>query len=499
MSGRSVITPRELEEAVSAAISDQGSQTVADFAQLADLERDPRSVAQLIQRRLLAGRTPGRADTYTWPKDDGSSRLMTYLDPLDAILYRALVGRFVRQMEARLRRPHVVAGQAMRKRPFWRLERHTRAVRRRAAMAHAWLDEQDVLAMVTMDVKDFFYEVKPTPLTLSLSRTPGPGVTKAYLVGWLAEVERVSGATGLPVGFDASRVLANHLLSRADDALAEVDRWLRFWDDSWVFLDDSFEPEAIATHYSDAVGRDRLALNLSKLHIFDKDEAREVVQSSVIDYLTFEDETGKSRLDPDEARTLFDIGCSDPSLYKRELRRGLTVLTKDDLLGCELIEAYRSEPSLLQTAPDHWGRYFDALARTKDGRKQLDLEWVAEAVLDPKSGQPDAERLIMLPALATGQPSKSVGRQLYKLSLDSDISTAIRERALTAWGRAKGWTRDAAVELALGAGDYPTRRAALATLRGKSGDALRVERAIRAVEEADSELAPTCDWIRSAQ
>ena len=491
MGRQSLITRGELSLALEASARVSERAAVPDVLHLADLRSAPQLSTDLILRRLSDETTPREPARYLWPKDRGGVREMTYLDPYDEVLYRAMVGRFLRQIEAQLDRPRVLAAIPKSGRPFWRLEPHGPAIKLRSDFATGWLDEADVHIMLTLDVKEFFPSVALPVLARSLAALPGPETTKLAIVTWLKRTTAQTNISGLPIGPEPSAVLANHLLRTADLALAGWPHWVRYMDDTWIFAVSQQIAFDLGTEYEARLRPLRLGLNDEKCQFHGEGDAREVVRSSLLDYMDEELRTVSGEAEA-EVAALFDYALEDPRERKRELRRSLSVLTKRG--NTHAVRAIRDNPNLIGVAPDHWKRYLKRLAETKRGKRALDPDWLASSVLDPKSDYPDAERLMLLPALSTMQAEKATGRKLFDLSLDATVPAPIRIESAVCWGRAKGWKRNVAIEAAREAPDFGTRRALASTLTNVRGDPV-MARAASDLARAEPELEPIARWL----
>ncbi|HEX6207673.1 MAG TPA: RNA-directed DNA polymerase, partial [Actinomycetota bacterium] len=137
----------------------------------------------------------------------------------------ALADRAAPLIEARLPEG-VVADRAVRERPGWRLA-PMRPALRRARRAAASLARGG--AVVATDVEAFFPSVSPEALEralLAVGVARGDAAAAASMVAGWAE----QGCPGLPVGPEASSILANAVLLPVDLAVAPA-RFLRWVDD----------------------------------------------------------------------------------------------------------------------------------------------------------------------------------------------------------------------------------------------------------------------------
>lgn len=110
----------------------------------------------------------------------------------------------------------------------WRPARRTWTRALRAAAAER-------LTIVAADVADCYPSITPESVARALDRAGADPRHVAPLVAWLRGLEDL-GVPGLPVGPDASAVLANAVLAAGDRALAAAGvGWLR-WVDDWAIV-----------------------------------------------------------------------------------------------------------------------------------------------------------------------------------------------------------------------------------------------------------------------
>jgi hypothetical protein len=197
------------------------------------------AAAVAITRRVEDGRSPARAQLFPLPKDSGGFRPMAWLDPLDLAAYHAVVGRFVEPIESRIDRTRVLSARPERKQRSWTLEPFPPAIRERRERARALIDSQPRGALGLFDIRDYFPSVTTALLAKVLGALPIPESSVRFLLQWLQHLHDYSGVHGLPIGPDASSVIGNVLLSSADECIAEYHTdFMRYMDDTWVFLED---------------------------------------------------------------------------------------------------------------------------------------------------------------------------------------------------------------------------------------------------------------------
>lgn len=146
---------------------------------------------------------------------------------------------------------------ALRLRP-WRVERRAFAVRLRSLAAGA-----STLAIA--DVRRCYASISPSTVARALEDL---GVGAAGEVGAFLTRLEGAGGRGLPVGPEASAVLANAVLARADEALRSAGiEHLRWVDDVVIAADGPAEAGRAISVLADAVAGLGLRLNETKTRI----------------------------------------------------------------------------------------------------------------------------------------------------------------------------------------------------------------------------------------
>ncbi len=491
----SAITRAELASAIQAAPMGVGNPLAADPLEHADYVANLDLTVDLIRRRIENRSTPRDPVGYRWPKDDLSQRAMTHLDPLDEHLYRALAGRFLRQMQSRLDPDRVLAAVPKPGRPFWTLKGHAGAIQTRTETALTWLETGDVECMVTLDVENYFYSVQPAITAASLAELPGPNATRRFIHRWLVDLAKRSGVPGLPVGHDPSQVIANHLLVPADRALGAAMRWLRYMDDLWMFAESDVAGVAGWQAYEQVVTTAlRLRLNERKCTLIDADEARDKVRSEAIEYL--QGPTESEGIDAvndlrDHEAELLEYSLADPTNRKRELRRAITLHHKRGRF--QPLEALKDDPDLLGLAPDHWARLLTAhVEQTK--RRDIDWDWIRESAIRTRSSFNDAERLVFLPSMRRSRCDKATGIALHELAMQRDAAPPVAARAALVWTYSDGARQRDAIDGALDGCHHTVRRAFVASLRKWTPSKKVTDRIL----SQDEDLAPTLRWALAA-
>jgi hypothetical protein len=308
----SVVSRAELTAAIGTCSRRARSYELADPLGLDDLAFVPDVAVSIIRRRIVAKSTPAPATIFPWPKDGIGWRPMIHLDPLDSVVYHAVTGRFIRQIEHALDRDHVLSARAVGADRSWQLEKHWIATNDRRSRSESLLDAQPHGALVAIDIANYFPSVQRDLVARVLSLLPLPPPTLAFLMIWFLRLARNWSVPGLPIGPEASSVIGNALLMSADAVLrTRPAEFLRYMDDTWVFLPNSYGSNDVIAAYEEHCSSLGLELNAEKTKILTGSDRYEAVRSGAIDYvsddLTAEDDDGV-----EAARELFMFAAESP-------------------------------------------------------------------------------------------------------------------------------------------------------------------------------------------
>lgn len=197
-------------------------------------------------------------------KPSGGHRILAALSEQDAGAWNALVRRVAGSLEWRLS-PNVRANRIRHDASILRPTPFLPALRRARRLARHLVRRAPVV--VRTDVKDFYPSVNPGALARALEAI---GVSPAdrsraadMLDGWGSH-----GYAGLPVGPDASAVLANAVLRPVDEVIGDRP-WLRWVDDYLVAVESEREAELLLERMDRSLARIGLGRSTSKTTVIE--------------------------------------------------------------------------------------------------------------------------------------------------------------------------------------------------------------------------------------
>lgn len=408
----------------------------------------------------LNGRGVQRVARLDVPKENFATRPAMVLDPIDRILYQALVDRasvdLIGSMSWwafgwRLGRKKPERGSYAENGKEWDSYR-TRL---------SWLAESYHFGLTT-DIVSFFATIPVDRICEELDARIGRGAPTERLIDMLQGWARVQGRSGLPQRSMASAVLANFYLRPLDDVvqavsfksrLLGVQTATRWMDDIWVFGrdDGALRKSQIAI---EAALRD-LALNMgaAKTHVFEGDEligATHEIEHSAVDQ-------GLDAEEPDigALESLVDRLMAGPETASRtSIRFAATRIRKHKL--DQFVQRFVDAAPRMPHGADALSRVF------RDSERWRDLEdWYIDY-----AGSPWATLSWSLGQLGTMFPSADPGLgRIEEHFLGQVAQVAPLQVLAVAAQRTAAWNRDEArqaVRAAAPRADHPLERRVLA-------------------------------------
>lgn len=235
------------------------------------VKADWQTIRPKLERRDLCTPLSGAAVHFLVPKPTGTFRVVTRLDPLDAILYTAATYECAALIEVSRAAPTIACS--------YRID--TTANGRFFAIESPWdawttrsvelLAASDVTHVVVADISDFYAQISHHRVCNALEnagvrRTRAQSIEK-MLGGWSALQSR-----GLPVGPQASIILAEACINDVDQHLASRGyRHVRYVDDFRIFCRSYAEAIRAVHDLCDYLFTShRLALQPSKTRTYKK-------------------------------------------------------------------------------------------------------------------------------------------------------------------------------------------------------------------------------------
>jgi hypothetical protein len=421
---------------------------------------------------------------------------MAWLDPFDQIAYRAMVGRHVNPIVGSIDRDVVLSCRVAKQPPGWRL--HQDAIEERRQLASQQLVEQGVLAII--DIHEYFPSITCAALEAVIGQLPVHRSSFVQLLDWLETLRATSAVTGLPIGLDGSQILGNGLLVPGDHVLTNLGvPFLRYMDDTWLFLRHEHQFPAILDEYMRVVSSPplRLMCHPHKSVVLDPLAALETIQRSAIQYVEAALE------DPDRdglatALELFEYAMEAPDDRKPELRRSLATLK--DHRAPEAFEALAADVTLIALAPGNWRGFIRSLlADHKAAKKTAVRDWLVERVRGPMSEDDAYTTLVLLQAAAPVlNLTKEEGRRVFDAAQRAETwAEPVQIGAVHLWGRSHAFKPHTAVEATEAAPTLTSKRAYALTLESRRGNK-KMKAWVDAVHRSHPDLDATAAWLEAA-
>lgn len=419
---------------------------------------------------------------------------MAWIDPLDQVIYRSSVGRFINPISAALDQDSVFSGRVRFKHAEWTIVPWGTSIRERAERSKELIESHPIMG--TLDVKNFYPTVTRAALVETIGPLPVHPTTFEFILDWLDELNEVSGIPGLPTGHQPSQILANAVLVPGDDMLSGRGvPWVRFVDDTWLFVESPDDVEALSKLYQERLSRMRLRLNTDKTRILYGAEALNEIQRLAISYLGDElKNPGPTGLKA--GLELFEFALESPIELKSELRRAIGVLKGHR--HRRPLDALRSDPELLRLAPRHWVEYFQSMLSSKPTKKIVDIDWLLEQITQEITKDDGYQNLLYLRAASRLRLDKRRGNQIFDLATsEGGWNAPNRVWGAHIWGQSGAFNPNLAMEQVETWGDFSTKRSFALTLHQKRRHK-KMGSWLRRIRLADAELEATASWLEAA-
>lgn len=248
----------------------------------------------------LESTDPRRGTPLDVPKENFSTRPAYVFDPVERLIFQALIDRISKQLVGsmprwsyswRLSRKKPQAGHYVDMRSEWK------GYRRRLSLLSGVYD-----CALTTDIVSFFPSIPVDKLVALVNEVCGKSDVASRVVELLNSWTRISGRGGLPMRANASSILANSYLRPVDDLLRNAgmalasDKLLnryergegtaaRWVDDMWIFGDDIAQLRSVQLDVQETLRSLGLNINLGKTRVLSGEEmvaaARQLEHSAV--------------------------------------------------------------------------------------------------------------------------------------------------------------------------------------------------------------------------
>lgn len=456
-----------LERAALASFTMRQESDLPDPLRLQDFKRRRPILADLARRRITEDRYFGRPRVFGFPKRCGDRRMMTQLDPVDELIYHALVGRLIGALEAALG-PEVRANRSEDppdqwvRRP-WRRE-HSRYRDMLDAARHSGRFE----GFGRIDTKAHYSTIQLDMLASTLRSVGCAELAVLDLLEALGRLHEVPGhPKGLPIGPDASGPLGTIALLPVDRAVAALAAWWVRWVDDYTIglvTIDEFVGIRDAAQVQHAVIGQQINARKSVTEKFgtsadstDPDINDEIVESLG---MPADREDAAQGAHSDRLRGLAEAGDFDRMSFC------LGALGRDrDAAGVAVLKEH---PLIFQRLPKETASYLSKL----DGRG-VDRDWLEGLVLAPPSLDTAASQLWALTVFTEIGIPASVGTALFDIAvqLPRRFYAPLVNHQLAAAGQSDepvGRRRTRALEYVESLDDLNGERAGLAAFAGES-------------------------------
>lgn len=457
-----------------------------------DFNAAPELVHERLGIRLKEGRCPSAASTFPVPKPGSDEvRWVVWLNPLDELYFRILVGRVASIVDGALD-SDVYSYRLQTDPPGWSVLGRRKSFRLRTERGEALFADGRCNAMGIADIRLCYPSIRLEVLLEALGKRGLPKESTGRIVDFLSPLVDMGAPPGLPVDLEASGLLANAVLLGLDEAMAGcVLGHVRFSDDSWLYLPSADDWPAVLDVYSEAASTLGLKANESKAVVHPKGDggAEHAMRHGHIAYLAYlASEAGGDRVPEEVAEDLArQLDQEDPDW--NVVRYHLSELGSNP----QGLQVLHDHSSIWDQVPESVDQYMTAVANNKQSRRQIDIDWLIERAIGPHTPRSLTGQLHACRVVSQLRLGKEHGKRFEDLAIDSSLRRhpPLRAWAARAWGSSKAHSPKRAVEYACHFGDYSVRRAFALTIEPTSSTPSKRSCWRRKLRSVDADLEPT--------
>ena len=464
-------------------------RSLPDVDAWADLTAAPELVHERLDIRLREGRCPSVASMFPVPKPGSDEvRRVAWLNPLDELYFRILVGRIASIIDGALG-SDVFSYRLQTDPPGWSVLDGSKPFRLRTERGEALFADGRCNAMGIADIRHCYPSIRLEVLSETLGKRGLPDEAIARIVDFLAPLVDMGAPPGLPVDLDASGLMANAVLLGLDEAIAGcVLGHVRFSDDSWLYLPSADDWPAVLDVYSGAAATLGLEVNESKAVVHPKGGggAEHAMRHGHIAYLV--SGAGGHRAPEAIAEDLaWQLDQEDPDWNVVRFHLGQLGSNPRGL------QVLYDHSSIWDQVPTNVGHYMMAVANDKQSRRKIDADRLIEQATGSHSPRSLTGQLHACRVASHIRLGKEHGKRLEDLATKDSLRQhpPLRAWAARAWGSSEAHSPKRAVEYACHFGDFSVRRAFALTIEPTSSTPSNRSCWRRKLGSVDADLEPT--------
>ena len=477
---------------VQAGLENARLRDLPDVLDWKDLAEQPEATFEVLQRRQAEGRVPGAVNRFPLPKPGKDElRRLAHVHPLDELRLRV----FVDQLLDGITRPAhdgAYGARLVNGPPGWKIESSKNAWRSLRRQASNLIACGRYSTLVKCDVRRCYPSMSMQVIERALVWHGVDAKQSEPIVELLSELQLVGAPKGLPVGPEASAVIASLVLGVVDSTLRQAGiTHLRYSDDSFIFVPNGSDARPVHETYCEALGSVGLEPNADKYeeHSVNDGSAWAAVQDPKISDLLhdhnpvgddrrlvegIEEELVNAR--PNWTAVSFCLG----GLRYRNNPQALSLI-------CE-------HPRIFQTLPRQTARYLIQMCEQDANRLQVDQDWVVEQATTDQGDKGLAAQLHACRVAARLKVGEPNGNCVESIIAEADRfeaqRTPLRAAAALAWGSSFAFRQHRAEEFALEVGNYDLRRALVAAVAGRVAKGRKTRAFHQKLRSADRDLEP---------
>jgi hypothetical protein len=232
----------------------------------------------------ISGHQPSAPRRFIVPKDDLSYRAATQLDPLDSVIFTALIHQFGQSVEARRRAVSEQSVFSYRFSPSVNGDLYESGDPWNHFWSACFIQASSATAILAVDIADYYNQIYHHVIENQLNESGFPNQITKWLLR-LLETVSAKVSRGIPVGPHPAHLLAEASLIPIDNSLsARGIRFCRFVDDIVIFATGKDAARTYLYQLAEILDKQqRLQLQKSKTQLFETNEFRKYCKTMLED------------------------------------------------------------------------------------------------------------------------------------------------------------------------------------------------------------------------